>query len=382
MRFSGGRIMDNKEMIQKVRKDLDSLDDKLVQIMQERMALVDAIAEAKRAENMPTADESREEQIIKRVLDSAKDEYKGETVTFIRTILGLSKFRQRKLLFDNIEDPLLPPPREPAAKDITIAYQGLPGAWGEQAALNLFPLAERKNERTFDDVFAAVKKQEANYGIVPIENSRTGAIGETYDLLRKFGCYIVGQTQVRAAHCLMGMPGTKLSDIREVFSHPEGLHQCAAYLKKHNWDLTETRNTAVAASLTAEKGEKRYAAIGSKRAAELYGLEMIEGNITDDHSNNTRFIAIADKPEYNSSCNAVSITFRTSHRSGALCEVLFHFMAAGINLSRIESRPMMGEKYCFFADLEGNIDDEAVQRGLRHAAASCGYLEVLGCYPG
>ena len=121
--------MDNKEMIQKVRKYLDSLDDKLVQIMQERMALVDAIAEAKRAENMPTADESREEQIIKRVLDSAKDEYKGETVTFIRTILGLSKFRQRKLLFDRI---LCCHRREPAAKDITIAYQGLPGAWGEQ----------------------------------------------------------------------------------------------------------------------------------------------------------------------------------------------------------------------------------------------------------
>jgi len=373
--------MGNKEIIARVRGELDALDSQLVDLLQERMALIDEIAEAKRAENMPTTDESREQQIVERALRSTAEEYKGEVVTFVRTLLSLSKFRQRKLLFDSSEDPLLPPPRMPAEGDICTAYQGLPGAWGEQASLNLFPKAERKNMRTFEDVFIAVKNKEVDYGSVPIENSKTGAIGETYDLLRKYGCYIVGQTRVRVDHCLMVVPGTKLSDIREVLSHPEGLQQCSAYLKKQSWDLIECRNTAVAANQVAEKGEKRYAAIGSKRAAELNGLEVLVENITDDQSNSTRFIAIADKPEYDSSCDTVSITFRTSHRSGALCEVLFHFMAAGINLSRIESRPMMGDKYCFFAELVGNIDDEAVQRGLRNAAASCGYLEVLGCYP-
>ncbi|MGI6732817.1 MAG: bifunctional chorismate mutase/prephenate dehydratase [Anaerovoracaceae bacterium] len=374
--------MDNREIIQSVRASLDTIDSKLVKLLQERMTLVDQIAEAKRAENMPVADEAREQQIMEGVFKIADEEYRGEVVTFMRTLMGLSKFRQRKLLFDKREDPLLPPPRKPYEGNLVVAYQGLPGAWGEQAAQKLFPEAETKGMSTFEDVFIAVKDKEANYGVVPIENSRTGAIGETYDLLRKYGCYIVGQTRVQAAHCLMAVPGAKLSDIREVLSHPEGLHQCATYLKKYPWDLTECRNTAAAANWVAEKGEKRYAAIGSKRAAELYGLKVLEDNITDDKSNNTRFITIADEPEYDCSSDTVSITFRTSHRSGALCEVLFHFMAEGINLNRIESRPMMGEKYCFFADLEGNIEDENVQRGLRHAAASCGYLEVLGCYPG
>lgn len=372
--------MVNKEIIKKVRSELDVIDDKLLELLQERMALVDKVAEAKRAENIPTMDEARERQIIEKVIENSKEDYRGESITFMNTLLGLSKFRQRKLLYDGIEEPLLPAPRAPKRSNITVAYQGLPGAWSEQAARSLFPDGALENHRVFEDVFSRVNKGEADYGVVPIENSRTGAIGETYDLLRKYGCYITGQTRVKASHCLMAVPGTKIKDIREVYSHPEGFNQCTVYLKKFAWDLTECRNTAVAASTVAEKKEKRFAAIGSKRSAEIYGLEILEENITDDQNNNTRFIAIANAAEYDSDSNTVSITFRTSHRSGALCEVLFYFMGAGINLSRIESRPMMGDKYCFFADLEGNILDEAVQRGLRHAGASSGYLEVLGCY--
>ncbi|HZK01733.1 MAG TPA: prephenate dehydratase domain-containing protein [Anaerovoracaceae bacterium] len=374
--------MDNKETIQKVRKKLDVLDDKLIGLLLERMELINEVAGAKRAENIPTEDESRESDIMDRVLSGSSDEYRGEVAAFMRTILGLSKFRQRKLAFDGIDDLLLPPPKKPQKNNLTIAYQGLPGAWGEQAAVNLFSNAAYHNKQTFEDVFIAVKDGEADYGIVPIENSRTGAIGETYDLLRKYGCYITGQTTVNVSHCLMALPGTEIANIREVFSHPEGFNQCTDYLKKFAWDLSGCRNTAVAADMVADKGENRFAAIGSKRAAKLHGLVILQESIADDKNNNTRFIAIGSAPEYDSRCDMVSITFRTSHRSGALCEVLFNLMSAGINLSRIESRPMMGDKYCFFADLEGNIEDENVQRGLRHAGASCGYLEVLGCYPG
>ena len=373
--------MKNKGIIQKIRGELNSIDDQLIELLHERMVLVDRISDAKRAENIPTMDESREAEIIERVLMQSPKEYRGETLTFINTLLGLSRYRQRKLIFDGMDEPLLPSSGKPCKDNQLIAYQGLPGAWGEQAAMDLYPNASLQNEKTFEDVFARVKKGKVNYGVVPIENSKTGAIGETYDLLRKYGCYIIGQTSVKVSHCLMGIPGVKLEDIREVFSHPEGLHQCGGYLKKYAWDLTECRNTAVAANLVSQKCEMRNAAIGSKRAADLHGLEILKENIADDHSNSTRFIAIAAVPEYNSQCDAISITFRTSHRSGALCEVLFHFMAAGINLSRIESRPMMGNKYCFFADLEGNIENETVARGIRHAEAACGYLEVLGCYP-
>ncbi len=373
--------MEKNDIIKRIRGELNTIDNRLVELLQERMVLVDRIGDAKRAENIPTRDESREVEIIERLVKQSTEEYRGEVLTFINTLLGLSRYRQRKLTFDGIDEPLLPPPGKPCRDKQLISYQGLAGAWGEQAALDLFPNGRFKNEKTFEDVFAGVKEGKVNYGVVPIENSKTGAIGESYDLLRKYGCYIVGQTYVRVSHCIMGLAEASLTDIREVFSHPEGFSQCGGFLKKHAWDLTECRNTAVAAKLVSEKGQTRNAAIGSKRAAELHGLEILKEDVTDDQNNCTRFIAIAAAPEYNAECDAISITFRTSHRSGALCEVLFHFMAAGINLSRIESRPMMGDKYCFFADLEGNIEDETVKRGLRHAGASCGYLEVLGCYP-
>ena len=372
--------MDHRNEINRVRDELDRIDTELLQGFQQRMELVDQIADFKRKGNIAISDPNREQEIVDRSVEQGRPDYRGEVITFVRTLMGLSKFRQRKLLFDHREDALLPPAATRSTEDLTIAYQGTEGAWGEQAGLQLFPGAQKTGYSTFEEVFRVVKSKKAHYGVLPIENTKTGAIGEVYDLLRSYGCYIVGQTWVHSHHCLMGIPGTKLSEIREVLSHPEGFRQCDQFLKDKHWDLAPRRNTAVAAKAVAEKGNSRFAAIGSPRAAELYGLEVLAADIMDDRKNRTRFLAIAAAPEYDQTCDTVSITFRTAHRSGALCEVLFHFLSAGINLSRIESRPMLGEGFCFFADVEGNIEDETVMRGLRHAAASCGYLEVLGCY--
>lgn len=372
--------MDSKQQISQVREDLDMIDGQMLDLFQKRMELIDKIAEIKRLGNIAITDEAREQIIVNSAVSMGKTELKGEIITFMRSLMGLSKLRQRKLLFDNTEEQLLPPPRTAPKENIAISYQGLPGAWGEQAAMQLFEGAKITGQESFEDVFSAVKNKKANYGVVPIENSRTGAIGEVYDLLRKYGCYIVGQTWVQVRHCLMAAPGTDIQDIREVFSHPEGFRQCNHFLKRRAWDLTACRNTAVAAELVAERRDKRFGAIGSERAARLNQLEVIASDIMDDDANKTRFIAIAEAPEYDSTCDTVSITFSTSHRSGALVEVLFPLMAEEINLTRIESRPMKGDKYCFFADLKGNIMDENLARGIRHAATSSGYLEVLGCY--
>ncbi|NLY70296.1 MAG: bifunctional chorismate mutase/prephenate dehydratase [Clostridiales bacterium] len=364
-----------------IRDKLDAIDQKLIELFTQRMDLINEVAEVKRAANISISDEAREQEIIDRMVSLSKTEYAGEAKTFTGTLLSLSKYRQRKLLFDNREEELLPPSRKAPEKDISVAYQGVPGAWGEQAAIQMFNDNDKMGLDSFEEVFKSVKEGQVDYGVVPIENSRTGAIGEVYDLLRKYGCYIVAQTWVPVRHCLIANKGTKLEDIREVFSHPEGFRQCRNFLKGRPWDLSSCRNTAVAVEMVAkEKGNKRIAAIGSKRAADLHDLDIVVPDIIDDKANKTRFIAIASAPEYDETCDAISITFSVSHRSGALCEVLFHFMSAGINLSRIESRPMMGNKYCFFTDLEGNILDENVARGIRNASACCGYLEVLGCY--
>ncbi len=372
--------MDCRQKIAEVRQELDTIDNQMLELFEKRMGFIDQVAEIKRAGNIAITDEAREMNMVERAVGLVKPEYKGETISFIRGLMALAKLRQRMQLFDQMEEMLLPEARPAEKENINIAYQGLPGAWGEQAAIQLYPNTPKTGMDKFEDVFIAVKEKRARYGILPLENSRTGAIGEVYELLRKYGCYIVGQTWVNVHHCLMGLPGTDIRDIREVFSHPEGFRQCGNYLKERSWDLIACRNTAVAASMVMGRNDRRFGAIGSPRSAQLNNLEVIKSDIMDDSENKTRFIAIADAPEYDESSDIVSITFRTSHRSGALCDVLFSLMAENINLTRIESQPMLGGKYCFFADLEGNIMDETVARGIRQAAAASGYLEVLGCY--
>lgn len=372
--------MSNNQDLQKIRTEINEIDSQLVDLLVKRMALADQVAGVKGKNNIAVTDEKREEQVLERAVEQAGPGFKGETITFMRSLMAISKMRQRKVLFSQHEEELLPAPRKPLAGDLLIAFQGVPGAWGEQAARQYFQGAEYTAMDHFEDVFVAVKKKKASYGLVPIENSRTGAIGEVYDLLRKHGCYIVGQTWVKVRQCLLALPDAKLDDIREVFSHPEGFRQSDHFLHGRYWDLTACRNTAVAAEMVADKKEKRYAAIGSRRAAELYGLQILVPDIMDDDSNQTRFIVIADTPEYDGNSDTVSLIFRTAHRSGALCDVLFAFLQENINLSRLESRPMTGGKYGFFADLSGNIETPSVIAGIRQAAASCGHLEVLGCY--
>ncbi|MDD4571652.1 MAG: prephenate dehydratase domain-containing protein [Clostridia bacterium] len=372
--------MDYKKMLNDARSELDVIDAQMLQLFSQRMDVIDKIAEIKRQSNIAITDIKREQQITDTAIKGGKPEHFGEISIFMRALINISKLRQRKYLYDNTDEEFLQASRTKPTGKLNVFYQGLPGAWGEQATVQLFREAARNPLESFEEVFENIKQKKANYGIVPIENSQTGAIGEVYDLLRKYGCYIVGQTWVKVKHCLMAAPGTKLTDVREIYSHPESFKQCRNFLKNRAWDLTSCRNTAVAAKMVADKADKRFAAIGSPRAAELYGLEIIAENITDDVTNQTRFITIANQPEYDTSCDTVSISFRTAHRSGALCEVLFPLMSESINLSRIESRPIRDGKFCFFADLKGNIKDENILRGIRYAAASCGYLEVLGCY--
>lgn len=368
-----------KEQLSDLRGRIDKIDEGLVGLFQQRMEVANQVAEIKGDNNLAILDQDREQEVVDRAAGLAGPALRGETALLYRTILGLSRERQRGVLFRQ-DLPLLPPPREPERVGIVCAYQGIPGAWGEQAAIQLFPRAERVNVEYFEDVFLAVKNGEARYGVVPIENSRTGAIGETYDLLRKYGCYIIGRTWVEIRQCLMAPEGVGLSDIREVLSHPEGFKQCRGFLKNRAWDQTSCRNTAVAARKAAQAGDGRTAAIGSRLAAELNGLKVLESDITDAADNRTSFVVIASEPEYSDKSRLISCTFSTPHRSGALCETLMPFMAQGLNLNRIESRPAKGGDYRFFAEIEGNILDEATVIALRQAAATGGYFEIIGCY--
>jgi chorismate mutase/prephenate dehydratase len=371
--------METKEQLNDLRQQIDDLDERIVSLFVERMAVSKKAAALKTRNNLAITDPAREQQIADRSASLAGETLKGEATLLMRTVMALSRGYQRKLLFGG-EAPLLPPARKAAPENIAGAFQGVPGAWSEEALAKMFPEASRQPEEGFEDVFLAVKEGRVDYGVVPIENSKTGAIGETYDLLRKYGCFIVGQIWVDIRHCLMAPEGVSISDIREVLSHPEGFKQCRDFLRGRAWDLTSCRNTALAAQMAARAGNGRTAAIGSRRAAQLHGLTILEADIMDAATNRTSFVAIALAPEYDDRSNVVSVTFSTAHRSGALCETLLPFMAQGINLMRIESRPAALGNYRFFVDMEGNIADAHLSAALRQAASACEYFEVIGCY--
>ncbi|MDR1135335.1 MAG: chorismate mutase [Clostridiales Family XIII bacterium] len=371
--------MDTNEKLKILRDEIDVVDSKMAPLFVERMGLSKKVAKVKGMGNLAIVDDVREQQVVSQAVALAGDEFKGEMELLMRAILAISKEKQRKSLFSD-ELGMLPPPRKPRRTDLTCVFQGVPGAWSEQALIKLFPDAARKAVAEFEDVFLAVKNKKADYGVVPIENSKTGAIGETYDLLRKYGCFIVGRTWLNIQHCLLAPEGTELEDVREVFSHPEGFRQCSAFLRNRAWDLTACRNTAVAAQTAASTRGGRTAAIGSRLAGELNGLKVLAPDIMDVSNNSTSFVVISTEPEYDETDDLISVTFSAPHRSGALCEILLPFMSGGMNLLRIESRPVTPGEYRFFVEVQGNILDDHTVEVLRHASVTCEYFEVIGCY--
>lgn len=372
--------MQSKERLADLRLEIDETDEALVALFTKRMEIARRVAEVKRENNLTIMDEGREQQVVDRARETAGAPFAGEAAMLMRTVMGLSRAYQRKLLF-GAELPLLPAAVAPRSGAIRCAYQGVQGAWSEQAAAELYPEAERIAVDYFADVFVAVKEDRADYGVVPIENSHTGAIGETYDLLRAHGCYVVGRVRVPIRQCLVAKPGTKLEDVRQVLSHPSALGQCGVFLREHRWTQTACRNTAFAAQTVAYSAkDSGMAAIASAHAASLHGLVVLREGIEDDRDNHTDFVVIAREPEYDESCDMLTITFSTRHRSGALCEALLPYMAENMNLLRIESRPAADDQYRFFADLRGNILEESTAAALRQAASASEYFEVLGCY--
>jgi chorismate mutase/prephenate dehydratase len=372
--------MDSKEQLAALRQGIDRIDDQIVELFQQRMCASDQIAQVKSEGNMAILDRIREQDVLDRAADKVKKADRADTLALMRTLIALSRLRQHQQL--SLTNPVTFPVSAAAkSENIAVAYQGVSGAWSEHGAQQLFPGSSLIRCDYFEDVFKAVKAGHSDYGVLPIENSQTGAIGEVYDLLRRHACYIVGEIWLSVTQCLLAREGAVLSDIREVYSHPEGFSQCRRYLKNKNWDLTACNNTALAAQTVMRQNSNKYAAIGSRRAAQVHGLNVLVPDIMDNPQNKTRFIAIAAEPVYDTSCATTSITFSTAHKSGALCAVLQSFMLAGINLTRIESRPVSSENYRFFADLQANILTASTKEALEQAAMQCDYFEVLGCYP-
>lgn len=268
--------------------------------------------------------------------------------------------------------------------NIKVGYQGVKGSFSEEAMIEFFgDNQDAVNYEKFEDVFIGLEKDEIDYGILPFENSCTGAITAVYDLLSKYGFYIVGEECIKIKQNVVGIKGAKLEDIEEVYSHPQGFEQSKIFLKDHeDLKLIYFYNTAISAKHVSDLNDKSKAAIASTRAAKIYGLDVIQKEINDNESNNTKFVIISKKLEISEDCNKMTVTFSLDNKAGTLYNLLGYFAKNQINMVKIESRPSKSHlwEYVLYVDFEGNINDENVKSAISIIEGKCKYFKLLGCY--
>jgi prephenate dehydratase len=262
------------------------------------------------------------------------------------------------------------------------AYQGEAGAFSEEGAVALFPDAEHRPVPSIRKVFEAVEVGRARWGLVPMDNSQAGSINETYDLFLRHGLHLVGETVVRVDLCLVALPGSSIDDFREVISHPQAIAQCEEFLNALEVDVRADYNTAGAAKRIAAERLERTAAIASRRAAELYRLEVLAERIQTYPDNSTRFGALARNPESLGEPDKSSLVFGVGHVSGSLYRCLGTFAERHINLTKLESRPRPGRpwEYVFYADVEAPADDPEMVEALAALSEHATFTRLLGSY--
>lgn len=266
----------------------------------------------------------------------------------------------------------------------TVAYQGVPGAYSEQAAAEFAPEALLIGCREFKAVFDAALSGDCDYACLPVENSLAGSINQTYDLLTDSVLHVVGEQIVRVHHNLLVRPGTTLAELRRVYSHPQALAQCQGFLTRHKLEAVSDFDTAGAAKLLAENGGDGKAAIASRRAAEIYELDVIAENIEDLAFNYTRFFILShEELPKSSDKNKSSLVIATRHRPGSLVTCLEEFPKYDINMTKLESRPRRDKpwSYLFYIDVEGHIEDDNVQRAMAGLMRKAAFVKFLGSYP-
>jgi chorismate mutase/prephenate dehydratase len=267
---------------------------------------------------------------------------------------------------------------------VKVAFQGEKGAYSEAAVYTFFgESAEVKPCRDFKDVFDSVEKHDAQFGVVPIENSLEGSINQTYDLFLKHDLKVCGEVIIRVSHCLIANPNTSIEEIKTVYSHPQALAQCRNYLERSGWELIPTYDTAGSAKMLKEKMLTDAAAVASERAAELYGLKILAREIEDNPNNYTRFFVLAKEDAAKTGKDKTSIIFAAAHKPGSLYNALGEFAKRDINLTKIESRPTKKTpwEYNFYLDFEGHRSEPRCAEVLDALGKYAVFVKILGSYP-
>lgn len=369
--------------LQKTRESIDVIDKEIVELFEKRMELTYDVAAYKIQTGKKVFDREREISKLETLSAMTEDSFNQEGIKeLFSQIMSISRKKQYTLIqekeIDNIwrRVPCLDNERK------RVVCFGEKGSYTEQAMEEYFgDNIECFHKMTFKEVMESLESGEAEYGVLPIENTSTGGITDIYDLLVKYDHCIIGEHVVKVEQELMGLPGAKLEDIKVVYSHPQGIMQCRKFLEEYpSIEAREFESTASSAKKVLEDGDKSQAAIASQRAAKYYGLDIIKKDINFEHNNSTRFIIITNQKIYLENADKVSICFELPHESGSLYYMLSHFMYNHLNLTKIESRPIEGRswEYRFFVEFKGNLQEAGVRNALNGICQEAERVRIFG----
>lgn len=375
--------------LEELRTQIDAVDDVLLKTFQDRMALAAQVSQVKKERDLPVLDAARERAKLEDVAGKLPPALQQYGYFLWSMLFELSRSYQsalnptpsplRREIQEAMENtPQLFPPRA------TVACQGVEGAYSQLACDKLFQRPQVMYFGSFESVFAAIENGFCDYGVLPLENSTAGSVNQVYDLMQHHNFKIVRSTRLKVDHNLLAKRGAKLEDIREIFSHPQAISQCSAFLEKLGKavKVTPCENTAAAAQAVAESSREDVAAICSHNCMALYGLERLAADIQDRGDNYTRFICISKKLQIFPGADKTSLMVSLPHRPGSLYQVLGRFYALGVNLIKLESRLIPGRdfEFMFYFDLETSVYSEEFIRMVDDLSTICEDFQYLGSY--
>ena len=373
--------------LEELRAQLGGVDDKIVELYEERMKLCEEIGICKIENGYKTFDRQREKNTITDVMNKVSSDINKKGIGEVyEQLLAISRKLQYKQLVEAGALGRLPfIGIDLLDKDTArVVFQGTEGAYSQAAMEHYFGKdCNNYHVHTFREAMEAIEEGAADYAVLPIENSTAGAVNEIYDLLVEFENYIVAETILPVVHTLSGLPGTRLSEIKRVYSKAEALMQTTRFLDDHSdWQRISVVNTAIAAKKVLEDQDKAQAAVCSTYAAKIHGLEVLVDEINDEADNSTRFIVVTNQKIFLKDASKISIEFELPHESGSLYNILSHFIYNDLNMTKIESRPVEGKQweYRFFVDFDGNLEDAAVKNAIRGLREEARNLRILGNY--
>ena len=375
------------EELQNLRNEIDKLDDQISKLFQERIKVAGKIGKIKGENGINVSHPQREKEIINRVTKSAPDEAKSIIKQLYENIFLLSKIHQSN--FINVQSPTADKIRESLCDkklslpvSALVACQGVDGAYSGIAAEKLFEISDIMYFKNFEDVFNAVDKGLCEYGVLPIENSTAGSVLEVYDLMEKHNFYIVESIRMQISHVIAIKNTSSIDKVKKVYSHQQALNQCSKYVKNLGAETIALENTAVAAKFVADCDSDDVAVICSERCAEIYGLKIVEKGVQDSKSNFTRFICISKQMQFLSGADKVSVMTSLQNKVGSLNKMLSRFASQGLNLTKLESRPISGLQFefMFYFDFEGNLENEGIINLMAELENSSEKFVFLGCY--